>query len=269
LGQTGFVRRSPSAEVEAAAVATGVKVHFSGHLHLNDTRVVRHGDGFLVNIAVPSTVSFPPAYKIVSFEGTSMNVETAMLSDVPGFDAAFDAYRAETAITGADFGNVLEARCHGDFLDRVLAQNVTCRYFEEEWPPELAALMQRLRADDIGRLAERRPLPPGEAMPASAQEGEGGSRGLDIVADWYRLRMARELAFGFIAPERIALYRSLAERFAATAWPDWSVQGKLAVFFDIMRRCMDAQPSDRFSVDLESGEVVALASRHERAPSRL
>lgn len=255
LGRTGFVRRSPSPEVEAAAAATGVGVHFSGHLHVNDTKVVRHGGDFAVNIAVPSTVSFPPAYKIASFDGASLHVETAMLLDVPGFDAAFDAYRAETARSGADFGDVLESRSHGEFLSRVMARNVTLRYFEKEWPPELAALMERLRSEDIARLAESRPLPVGEA--ATAATAERGVAGLDIVADWYRLRTGRELAFAVIAPERIALYRSLAERFAATNWPEWSAQRRLAIFFAIMRNYMDAQPSDRFSVDLESGEVVA------------
>jgi hypothetical protein len=232
-----------------------VRVHFSGHLHLNDTRIVRCGDDFAVNIAVPSTVSFPPAYKVASFDGASLNVETAMLWDVPGFDAAFDAYRAETARSGTDFGDVLESRSHGEFLSRVMARNVTLRYFEKEWPSELAALMEHVRSDDIARLAESPPLPVGEA--ATAATAERGVAGLDIVADWYRLRTARELAFGVIAPERILLYRSLAERFAATAWPEWSAQGKLAIFFAIMRNYMDAQPSDRFSVDLESGEVVA------------
>lgn len=258
LGRTGFVRRSPSPEVEAAAVATGIRVHFSGHLHLNDTKVVRAGDDFTVNIAVPSTVSFPPAYKVVSFDGASLNVETAMLSDVPDFEAAFGAYRSETAATGTDFDHILAARSYGDFLDRVLRQSVTSRYFDKEWPPELAALMLRLRADDIGRLAESLPSRAEDAVSAFADDGDGRLRGLDIVADWYRLRIARELAFGVVAPERILLYRSLAERFAATDWPDWSVQARLAVFFDIMRRHMDAQPSGRFSVGLESGEVVAL-----------
>lgn len=258
LGRTGFVRRSPAPEVEAAAVATGVKVHFSGHLHLNDTRVVRDGEGFAVNIAVPSTVSFPPAYKIASFAGASLNVETVMLSEVAGFDAAFEAYRAEISFSGGDFGDVLESRSYGEFLSRTMAQNVSWRYFEKEWPADLAALMQRVRAEDIGRLPESPPLPAVEIAAAATAQGGAGVRGLDIVADWYRLRAARELAFGVIAPERVLLYRSLAERFAARVWPDWSAQGRLAIFFAIMRNYMDAQPSDRFSVDLESGEVAAL-----------
>jgi 3',5'-cyclic AMP phosphodiesterase CpdA len=258
LGKTGFVRRSPSREAEMAAVATGVRVHFSGHLHVNDTGVMRDGDDFTVNIAVPSTVSFPPAYKVVSFEGTTLNVETAMVSDVPGFDAAFGAYRSETAHSGADFDQVLEAHSYVDFLERVLTKSVTSRYFEKEWPQELAALMQRLRVGDFVHLAESRPLLTAGAAAASAEDRDNHLRGLDVVADWYRLRTARELAFRVIAPERILLYRSLADRFGATDWPDWSVQGKLAAFFDIMRRYMDGQPSDRFSVDLESGDVVAL-----------
>jgi 3',5'-cyclic AMP phosphodiesterase CpdA len=81
LGNTGFVRRTPGLDVMAAVAATGIKVHFSGHLHINDTAAFRGVDTFLVNIAVPSMVGFPPAYKIASFDRDTIKVETVLIDE--------------------------------------------------------------------------------------------------------------------------------------------------------------------------------------------
>ena len=61
FGETGLVRRTPTAATARAVAATGIGVHFSGHLHVNDTTIWRDGARSLVNVAVPSTVAFPPA----------------------------------------------------------------------------------------------------------------------------------------------------------------------------------------------------------------
>ena len=74
--------------------ATGIGVHFSGHLHVNDTTLWRDGARILVNVAVPSTVAFPPGYKIATFEDAALHVRRVALDEVPGHDLAFAAYRA-------------------------------------------------------------------------------------------------------------------------------------------------------------------------------
>lgn len=255
LNKTGFSRRTPSADVAKAVAATGIGVHFSGHLHLNDTAVARFGDDFIVNIAVPSTVSFPPAYKIVSFEDASLNIETVLVDNVPGFDMAFDAYRSEMAQGGRDFSDVLAARNHMDFLDRVLRQTVLARYLPREWPKEMAALVPLLRESDLVRLARGTPLSAAEAGQATT-DGRGDLPFLDIVVDWYRLRHARSLAWDLIGTDRLQKYLDLADLFAATAWPEGSAQAWLATFFSVMSAYLNSQDSDCFSVDLSSGEIV-------------
>ena len=255
LGDTSFVRRTPGPEVAAAAAATGIKVHFSGHLHINDTAVARSGDDFLVNIAVPSMVGFPPAYKIASFAGDSLLVETVLLDAVPRFDAAYGAYRAEVARSGEDFGDVLDATSHGDFLSRHLAQLVRCRYLPREWPADVAGLVPLLGTADLWRLADMDPLSAGEASAAFAGSEAGGVAFMDAVVDWYRLRQGRGLAFGDIAPGRIAEYRALARRYAAGSWPGASVQARIAGFFAIMQAYLDSQPSLDFAVDLATGDI--------------
>lgn len=255
LNKTGFSRRTPSAEVAKAAAATGIGVHFSGHLHLNDTAIARFGDDFIVNIAVPSTVSFPPAYKIVSFGEASLNVETVLVDNVPSFDMAFDAYRSETAQGGRDFSGVLAAGNHMDFLDRVLRQTVLARYLPREWPKDMATLVPLLRESDLVRLAHGTPMSAAEAGQTTTG-GRGDLPFLDIVVDWYRLRHARSLAWERIGTDRLQKYRDLADLFAATAWPEGSVQAWLATFFSVMRAYLNAQESDCFSVDLSSGGIA-------------
>ncbi|MDR7033732.1 metallophosphoesterase [Mesorhizobium sp. BE184] len=256
LTKTGFSRRTPSAGVARAAAATAIGVHFSGHLHLNDTAVAKVGDDIIVNIAVPSTVSFPPAYKIVSFEDASLNVETVLVDTVPGFDATFDAYAGEVAHDGRAFGDVLAARDHMDFLDKVLRQTVLSRYVPREWPKDMAALVPKLHESDLVRLAGEAPVPAAEFRQASGNKRNGDLSFLDIVVDWYRLRHGRSLAFHLIGAKRLQKYRDLADLFAAAAWPEGSAQSWLMTFFSVMTAYMDAQPSDRFSVDLTRGEIT-------------
>ncbi len=267
LNKTGFSRRMPSAAVAEAVAATGIGVHFSGHLHLNDTALARSGNDFIVNIAVPSTVSFPPAYKMVTFDDTKLNVETVLIDKVPGFDVAFEAYRTEIAHGGRDPGDVLAARNHMDFLDRVLRQTVLVRYLPREWPKEMTAFVHLLSEDDLVRLARATPVSAAELIQAAADKPGDGMPFLDIVVDWYRLRHARGLAWDMIGAERLRQYRELADTFAARPWPEGSVQAWLNTFFSVMRAYMEAEESVRFSVDLATGEIAELQPDHA-APRR-
>ncbi len=262
FGDTSFARRAATPATERAAGDTGMKVHFSGHLHVNDTVVWRDDDAFLVNVAVPSMVGFPPAYKLIAFADGRMEVETVLVGDVPGFDAAFALYDAEKALTGVDFGDITGATSHADFLSRHLAQMVRHRYLPKEWPQDLATLALGLDLGDLEALAgEAEPLDAGAAAAragASSDPQLGDWRAiafLELVVDWYRLRKGRELALDFIAPERIAAYRSLASQFAAGSWPEASVQARLACFLRIMMHYLSSHPSRDFSIDLATGAI--------------
>ncbi|GAA2856800.1 3',5'-cyclic AMP phosphodiesterase CpdA [Aminobacter niigataensis] len=263
LNDTSFLRRTPGAEVSRAAAATGIKVHFSGHLHINDTAVFRDGDDWLVNIAVPSMVGFPPAYKIVEMDGERLEVETVIIADVPGHDAAFPYYRIEAARERTSAA-VTEAENHADFLSRHLAEMVRHRYLPKEWPRDLAALVPQLNLGDLDRLAGTTvPLTSGDAFTFLASAGEPDApdwQGLplfEMVVDWYRLRKGREVALDFIDPARIAAYRHLAGRFAAGAWPEGCLQDRLASFMQMMMDWLASAPSRDFSVDLATGEVTS------------
>ena len=260
LNDTSFLRRTPGAEVSRAAAATGIKVHFSGHLHINDTALFRDGDDFLVNIAVPSVVGFPPAYKIVDVGSDRLGVETITIADVPGYDTAFPLYRIEAAREGLSAA-VTEAKSHADFLSRHLAEMVRHRYLPKEWPQDLAPLVPQLTLGDLYAFAGiSGPLTVEDARPIVAREQNGtGAMGafpfFEVIVDWYRLRKGREIALDFIDAGRIAAYRLTAQRYASGSWPLGSLQDRIASFMRMMMDWLDSQPSRNFSIDLATGKV--------------
>lgn len=263
LNDTSFLRRTPRADVSKVAAATGIKVHFSGHLHINDTAIFRDGDDWLVNIAVPSMVGFPPAYKIVEIGDDRLDVETVVVAEVPAYDTAFALYRVEAAREGASAA-VTEAIGHADFLSRHLAEMVRHRYLPKEWPRDLAILVPQLDLGDLERLAgARAPLTASDAMPFLAAVAKPDAQDwrvlpfFEMVVDWYRLRKGREVALDFIEPARIVAYRHLAALFAAGSWPEGCLQDRLASFMRMLTDWLASAPSGDFSVDLATGDVIS------------
>jgi 3',5'-cyclic AMP phosphodiesterase CpdA len=241
FGQTGDVRRSPGSAVAAALAGAGVGLHFSGHLHVNATSSWRRGTAFLVNVAVPSTVAFPSGYKIATFEGGELAVETVALDHVRGYDRAFAAYRAEVARSGSSHAALTEASSLGDFLSRHVAELATDRYLPREWPTRIATIARGLDLADLGAMAgaAAEPLP-----------------FLTLVADWYRLRKGGELALPCIPTQRLRPYAALDRAFAARGWQEGSREAWFAGFLRMLRAYLAAPPSLNFRIDLATGAVV-------------
>ncbi|MDA4634951.1 phosphoesterase, partial [Escherichia coli] len=113
IGNTGSVKRMPLPDVAAAMMDAGVRIHFSGHLHVNDTARVAQDASWLINIGVPSLVAFPPAFKVVTFETQTLNVETVGI-DRQSIDPRLNAlYRTEIDLTGKKIGTMLDAADYG------------------------------------------------------------------------------------------------------------------------------------------------------------
>ena len=201
FGETGLARRAPSAATARAVASTGIGVHFSGHLHVNATNRWRDADGFLVNVAVPSIVAFPPGYKIAAFAGRHLHVRTVALDDVPGHDAAFAAYRAEIAREGRAHAALTEASSHGDFLSRHVAELAAHRYLPREWPAAIAAHAARARP--------RRARPPRRHRPRGGRALPHPGRGLVPPAQGPRPRAPLHPR---AAPRRLARARRRLRR---------------------------------------------------------
>lgn len=215
---TGLACRAPGLEAGEAFAATGVGLHFSGHLHVNST--IRHASeqGVVVNLAVPSPVGFGPGLKLVEIKGDETRLRTLPLIEVPGHDLAFAAYRQEAKLKGEAEPKAVLAPNHGAFLDAHLEILVPQRYIPREWPEDMADYARTASLQDL-ILALGIDLRVPGCMPLS-----------ELVVDWYRLRKGGEMGRDYISPQRLELYQSLC-----AALPKARPEGIAGKFHDLLR----------------------------------
>ena len=263
MGETISTKRTPMNAVAGAAIDAGIGIHFSGHLHINDTALVQHGKDYLVNIGVPSLAAFPPAFKVVTLDNTELRVETVSIGHLPIDPAINRQYRIEINVTGKKTGRMLDATDYGDFLSEHVDQLVVYRYLRREWPNDMARTMSQLNLGDLYVLSQcKQPFPIEDtvalihaerASKTSDDYKENAIEQLDLIpvlsllGDWYRLRMGSELALDRISPDRLAAYRLLIEIYASSsALEIGGAQGKFARIFRMMGRYLSDLPSRDF-----------------------
>jgi 3',5'-cyclic AMP phosphodiesterase CpdA len=278
LGDTSLSLRIPEPDVAAALVEAGLNLHFSGHLHVNDTARFRNTEKFLVNIGVPSLVAFPAGYKIVRVGHDTLGIETVSI-DAMSLDAGIVAqYQNEIAATGQTHGGMLTATTYGAFLDAHIGHLIGRRHLRREWPKDLAALMQVLSCEELAVLALLPEIDDSHAALAAMRTGKADpvmfarlaalalAAGLapDRLAtipamrwlqDWYRLRMGSELALGYIPNDHLAAYRWLETLFAGKE-EGTSVRARFARLLRMQRQYRSGLPSADFSIDLAIGEII-------------
>ncbi|MFP5076950.1 metallophosphoesterase family protein [Rhizobium sp. YIM 134829] len=279
LGPTETTGRLPRPEIGAALMAAGLRLHVSGHIHVNDTARMRDQERFLVNLAVPSLGGFPAAIKILSVHEAEVAVETVTFDDLPLDPGIMALYQAEARHAGLNGSALLTARDYGDFLSAHIGHIAWRRHLKREWPAPLAALLRIAHLGDLFRLASLpHDLPLEEAVSAvqqlreRAQAGEEdaaltpaddpalleGISGIALLGDWYRLRMGSGLGLRRVGPERLALYRRLAGALRQRAHGAGSAQATLRQMFDLLERFADGLPSENFSLDMRTGKIRAL-----------
>lgn len=203
LGKTDLLARMPSKATSQLISATGLRLHFSGHWHVDGLSA----EGGLVNVAVPSLVALPAAYKIVHLVEDRADIETVLLGNVAGFDIAWRAYQAEVARMGPTGSVALAGDDYLDFLSEQQGRLAVERYLGREWPKDV---MQTFLTSTVADLA----------APFGLDMGAWGSHPLkEVVGDWYRLRRAGPLAHRHIGEQRLRSYRRLAELYAGTDFP--------------------------------------------------
>ena len=273
MGETISTKRTPTDEVASAAIDAGMGIHFSGHLHVNDTALVQHGKDYLVNIGVPSLVAFPPAFKVITLDKADLKVETVSIDDLPIDPDINRQYRIEINVTGKKTGLMLDATDYGDFLSEHVDQLVVHRYLRREWPKNMARTMPLLNLGDLYVLSQcEQPFPVEDtvaliraerARETSGHYNENAIEQLDsipvlgLLGDWYRLRMGSEMALNRISPDRLAAYRLLIEIYGrSSALEIGGAQEKFARIFRMMGRYLSDLPSRGFLVDLTSGSIM-------------
>lgn len=248
------LHRVPEAEVSEAFLQAGLRLHFAGHMHVNDTGIWEGKDGkHLYNIQVPSIATYVPAYKILTIESDEVfRMETVALDTVPGFDSLFPLYRAEyqsDSLKGHSpvwNKEILSARTYGEFCDYQFRDLVRLRFIPRDLPESWRACLDFTGARMLEAVS-------GEDKSDDADWTDWCMK--DLVLDLYRLRYAERLALEDIPRTRLAVYRYLFDRARISTFRSAEVEmvkglGTLFLAF------LNGEPCQNFVIDLKKDTIT-------------
>ena len=285
------LKRVPSQEVAKIFAESGIKYHFGGHMHFNDTGYYKEGENFLVNIQIPSIAAYIPAYKILTTNGNdSITVETVTIDSVPRFNELFEHYKKEYD-TLAKNGNkniwnkdILNSKSYKEFNEWHIKELVRLRFLPKEWPQDLVNSILALNGKDMITLAsldesfgDKPDLNIDELRKTTRWKNttknlknsfkkvgvdfESFSKwnGADLITDLYRLRNADDLAKKDIGEEKLQEYKRIYEVLNSNPIENNYFNTKLLNIMSMMNKFSNDLPTIKFSVDLNSGELVDLS----------
>ncbi len=228
FGQNEVIRRTPNANVAQALLNTGLNLHFSGHMHVNNEAQIKTENQALTNISVPSLVAFPAAYKLIQPSTQSTLITTVSIDAMPLNTHLIAAYRAENHATGNTDEPALDAVSYGDFLYKKTYTRLKHRYLVREWPVEIARSIENTTAADLAifmlinkddaKVKKFGPMQQWltpvlkrefDAMAAPYQltrDDLDRCSMMTVLADWYCLRHAGALAGSYVTAEKRQLY---------------------------------------------------------------
>lgn len=281
------LNRVPVEEVAQVFADAGLKIHFGGHMHINDTgvRTTQKGNT-LVNIQTPSLAAYIPAYKLLTLKKDNVvDIQTITIDNVPRYDELFDLYKMEYQFlesqNSKDIWNIdiLKTKNYHDFTDFHLKELVRLRFLKDDWPVTFKDFILNVSAKDLLVLANVQSdydfdfiLNNKSQFEKEWKEADTKSEqilvqnkikkedfnwtGNDLLIDFYRFRSADELAFADVSEERVASYKVLSKLFLDSK-DDVSkhLQKQMKLFFSIFNKFMHEVPADHFTVDLHTGEI--------------
>ncbi|PIF29899.1 calcineurin-like phosphoesterase family protein [Flavobacterium sp. 9] len=284
------LNRVPVEEVAQVFADAGLKIHFGGHMHINDTgmRTTQKGNT-LVNIQTPSLAAYIPAYKLLTIKKDNLvDIQTITIDEVPRYNELFDLYKMEYKFLESqqtkDIWNIdiLKTKNYHDFTDFHLKELVRLRFLKDDWPEGFKNFILNVSAKDLFILANIQSikdfdynLEHKDDFQKQWIEAEGKTdlilsdkkikredlnwTGYDLLVDFYRFRSADELALTDVGIARAKQYKVLSQLFFENhkddASKDKPLQNQMRLFLIIFNKFMHEVPADHFSVDLKSGEV--------------
>lgn len=253
--------RVPEKEVSELYAAAGIRVHFAGHMHINDTGKLDGTNGEdLMNIQVPSLAAFPPAYKIMNLESANiMKVQTHLLQKVDRFDEFFDLYKMEHQWLSQKMDSnswnlkVLDAADYAEFTKFHLQELIRLRFIKSDWPVDLGILVNGISQTQLKEWIEA-PLDSREellgtflkSIKTTKQKGA-------LMEDFYFIKNGGDLGSNKIPMDRMELYRSLSKKNLKSEGGPLNVQ--FSDFLGIFGRLCNGLPSDDFFIDLQDLSV--------------
>jgi len=287
------LNRVPVEEVAQVFADAGLKIHFGGHMHINDTgtRTTAKGNT-LVNIQTPSLAAYIPAYKLLTIKKDNLvDIQTITIDKVPRYDELFDLYKMEYQFLESqkakDIWNIdiLKTKNYHDFTDFHLKELVRLRFLSDDWPSSFKDFFLNLSGEELLVLANIQSNNDFDFIlknKESAQKEWAAAQqkaykilaenklkkedlnftGYDFLVDFYRFRSADELALADVGAKRAKVYKVLSNSFLENHTDDNTkekpLQNQLRLFLIIFNKFMHEVPADHFSVDLKSGAVKSL-----------
>ncbi len=253
------LHRVPDEEISKLFAKAGIKIHFGGHMHLNDTGIRYFDDDtFLINIQVPSLAGYPAAYKILTIKSPEvMEVNTVKIDHVPGFNELFPLYQYEYSyLKKTHFSelwnqDILSSQTYGELVNWHLKELVRLRFLKEDWPAEFKKFMMNSDGKSLLKYA-------GGQVSDSLNCFKWG--GYDMIFDFYRLITGDQLAIKDIGKQRINEYQTIIDSELNKSIPDTtgvdSIETDFYHYIRIFNDLLHSEPSDHFSIDMKSGVLT-------------
>lgn len=189
--------RKPDNSTSKLLAETGLKIHVAGHMHINDTGIIKGDSGnTLFNIQAPSLAAYVPAYKVLTLhKNQKIEVETVVLRDVPRFNELFEHYLAEwnhLKSTNAPHiwdKQILQSGNYYEFTAWHLRELSRLRFLPQEWPEDIRELLSLLSGKDLLILSQLNDEPDIEELKHWISEKKHSSSGSGAPADdWIQAR---------------------------------------------------------------------------------
>lgn len=261
LGESKWqLDRVPNDQVAQVFADAGLKLHFAGHMHINDTGIKKFENGkMLVNIQVPSLAAYLPGYKILTVNSPAdFEVETVSITDVPRFDELFPLYQKEfDALKNQntkDIWNIdiLKTKNYHDFTLFHLKELVRLRFVPSDWPKDFIKKASQLSGEYLLYLsidtANSNKINAGKFKTWNFE---------DALLNLYQLQSADELAKKDIPEKRLSQFKILHENFEKLNTEDQFLN-QLKTFFKILNKLSSGDPADHFKIDFEKREILKL-----------
>ena len=297
IGEKMQTKRVPNQNVAQVFADAGLKVHFGGHMHVNDTGIASTENGnTLVNIQVASSAAYIPSYKLVTLkENKVLEIQTEIIDSVPGFDKLFPLYEQEHQFL-EDIGKqniwdkeILSSKTYLEFINWHLKELTRLRFIPNDWPSETADFLQKLSGEkllilsyletslsykEILKKLENNSLAFEKSWIQATQKAKKeatASRldfetfkiwtGFDLIYDLYRLRGADKLALSDIGLQRIKHYNLMMNRFLKSEKQSSEkdvIKKHIYELFSILHDFLNGEPANHFKLNLKTGEIQNL-----------
>ncbi len=247
------LKRMPTKKTENILANMGLTLHFAGHMHINDTGVIkRENNTPFYNIQIPSLAAYRPAYKLLTFDSkNNVQIDTVALDTVKNFKSLFPFYETEWQYRNQhELPNwnkeILLSKNYLDFTDQHLQQVVLQRFFVKDWPQDL---VEYIKNNTLYSLVK--PMLGTKTNSASIIKDNKkllSKNGNELAFDFYRIRNADSISKLAMSDK---FYLSLD---ATKLIQDCSVidntQCKLGRLVNIMQKMLRGEKSDSLSTSL-------------------